>query len=150
MSICSITSASVELAGRGCARRVEVDADEVDELDLVLGGRAQVLGVVADGKDARVELRVERLDAPVMISGKPVKSSIERTSRPAPTSSRAVSAGRDQLDARSASPRANSTMPRLSDTDSSARRTRTSPGANAAASCAPTFAGSPRALTWRA
>src|SRR5688572_11970196 len=63
-----------------------------------------------------------------MISGKPVKSSIARTSRPASASSRAVPPVETSSIPRSASPRAKSTIPRLSDTESSARRTRTSPG----------------------
>src|SRR5215218_2232186 len=63
-----------------------------------------------------------------MISGKPVKSSIGRTSRPSSASSRAVPPVEISSTPRSASPRANSAIPRLSDTDSSARRTRTSPG----------------------
>src|SRR4051812_42896342 len=63
-----------------------------------------------------------------MISGKPVKSSIERTSRPAPSSSRAVPPVDTISTPSSARPRANSTSPRLSDTVKRARRTRTSPG----------------------
>src|SRR3954470_4056508 len=51
-----------------------------------------------------------------------------RTDRPAPWSSRAVPPVETISTPRSASPRANSTSPRLSDTVSSARRTRTSPG----------------------
>src|SRR3712207_3267543 len=47
---------------------------------------------------------------------------------PAPSSSRAVPPVETISTPRSASPRANSTSPRLSDTVSSARRTRTSPG----------------------
>src|SRR5215212_1225489 len=47
---------------------------------------------------------------------------------PAPSSSRAVPPVETISTSRSASPRANSTRPRLSDTVSSARRTRTSPG----------------------
>src|SRR3954470_11939900 len=62
-----------------------------------------------------------------MISGKPVKSSMPRTSSPAPSSSRAVPPVETISTPSSASPRAKSTSPRLSETDSSARRTRTSP-----------------------
>src|SRR3954452_25034848 len=47
---------------------------------------------------------------------------------PAPSSSRAVPPVETISTPRSASPRANSTRPRLSETVSSARRTRTSPG----------------------
>src|SRR5688500_1874109 len=63
-----------------------------------------------------------------MISGKPVKSEIERTSMPASWSSCAVPPVETTSMPRSVRPRANSTMPRLSETDSSARPTRTSPG----------------------
>src|SRR3954471_9689047 len=63
-----------------------------------------------------------------MISGKPVKSSIPRTSSPAPSSSLAVPPVDTISTPSSARPRANSTSPRLSETVSSARRTRTSPG----------------------
>src|SRR5688500_12860355 len=63
-----------------------------------------------------------------MISGKPVKSSIARTSSPASVSSRAVPPVDTSSTPSPASPRAKSATPRLSDTDSSARRTRTSPG----------------------
>ena len=64
-----------------------------------------------------------------MISGKPVKSSIERTSIPASASSRALPPVETISTSSSRSPRASSTSPRLSETDSSARRMRTSPGA---------------------
>ena len=51
--------------GRGdVGERVEVDADEVERLDPVLGERRQVLLVVAAGEDPGVDARVERLDAP--------------------------------------------------------------------------------------
>src|SRR5215213_5918010 len=53
---------------------------------------------------------------------------MERTSSPAPSSSRAVPPVDTISTPRSARPRANSTSPRLSETVSSARRTRTSPG----------------------
>ena len=49
--------------GRGALERVEVHADEVDELDAVLLGGDHVLGVVAQREQAGVELRVQRLDA---------------------------------------------------------------------------------------
>ena len=63
-----------------------------------------------------------------MISGKPVKSEIERTSMPASSSSCAVPPVETISIPSSLRPRANSTMPVLSDTDSSARATCTSPG----------------------
>jgi hypothetical protein len=63
-----------------------------------------------------------------MISGKPVKSVIERTSMPAASQLLRGAAGGDDLDAELAEPAANSTIPVLSDTDSSARATCTSPG----------------------
>jgi hypothetical protein len=45
--------------------RVEVDADQVDRLDAVLAHGGHVLGVVAQGEQAAVDLRVQRLDAAV-------------------------------------------------------------------------------------
>ena len=64
-----------------------------------------------------------------MISGKPVKSSIGRAAIPAPASSRAVPPVETISTPSSSRPRAKSTIPSFSDTDSSALRTRTSPGA---------------------
>ena len=43
---------------------IEVDADEVDRRDVVLGQRVDVLGKVASREDSRVDARMERLDAP--------------------------------------------------------------------------------------
>src|SRR3954453_4568045 len=71
------------------------------------------------------------LTRPSMISGNPVKSSIARTFRPASSSEEAVPPVETSSTPRSASPCANSTIPRLSETDSSARRMRTAPGAAA-------------------
>ena len=75
------------------------------------------------------------LTRPSMISGKPVKSSIARTSRPAPWSSRAVPPVETSSTPSSARPRAKSTTPVLSETDTSARRMRTAPGGTSG-SCA--------------
>src|SRR5437764_166879 len=65
---------------------------------------------------------------PSMISGNPVYSSIGRVPIPASESSRAVPPVETISIPSSASPRAKSTSPRLSDTLRSARRTRTAPG----------------------
>src|SRR3954468_8140858 len=62
-----------------------------------------------------------------MISGKPGKSSMPRTSGPALSGSRAVPPVETISTPSSARPRAKSARPRLSDTVSRARRTRTSP-----------------------
>src|SRR4051812_16958107 len=64
-----------------------------------------------------------------MISGKPVKSSMARTLRPASVSAVAVPPVDTISTPSSLSPRAKSTIPRLSETDSSARWMRTVPGA---------------------
>src|SRR5437763_12337856 len=64
-----------------------------------------------------------------MISGKLVRSLIDRTGIPASSRVPAVPPVETISMPRSANPRANSTIPVLSDTDSSARATRTSPGA---------------------
>ena len=63
-----------------------------------------------------------------MISGKPVKSSMARTSSPAASSADAVPPVEMISTPSSESPCAKSTMPVLSDTESTARRMRTSPG----------------------
>src|SRR3954463_10841977 len=63
-----------------------------------------------------------------MISGKPVKSSIARTCSPASVSSWAVPPVETISMPSSARPRAKSTIPRLSDTERSALRTRTTWG----------------------
>src|SRR4051794_17153989 len=63
-----------------------------------------------------------------MISGKPVNSSIERTSRPPSRSAVAVPPVETSSTPRFARPRAKSTTPVLLETDSSARLMRTSPG----------------------
>src|SRR5690349_22921730 len=68
------------------------------------------------------------LTRPSRISGKPVYSSIARMSIPWSRSSRAVPPVDTISTPRSASPRAKSTSPRLSDTVSRARLTCTSPG----------------------
>ena len=52
-------------ASGGALERIEVDADEVNELDVLLGRGAEMVGVVADREQTGVELRVERLDAAV-------------------------------------------------------------------------------------
>jgi hypothetical protein len=54
------------VAGRDRAlERVEVDAHEVDELDLVFGRLAQMTRVVSDREHAGVQARVQRLDPAV-------------------------------------------------------------------------------------
>ena len=115
-------------ARRRLLERVEVHAHEVDELDRVLLGGDHVRRVVTAGEQAGVELRVQRLDPPVHDLGKPVKSSIARTVRPAAASACAVPPVETSSMSSAARPLANSTMPVLSDTESTARRMRTSPG----------------------
>src|SRR5438128_7057889 len=85
---------------------------------------------------------------PSMISGKPVKSSIARTAIPAPASSRAVPPVEMTSTPSSSSPRAKSTTPRLSLTDSSARRTRTSPGCARSIPAARSVVGPPSESIW--
>src|SRR5436309_403386 len=68
------------------------------------------------------------LTRPSRISGKPVYSSIARMSIPWSRSSRAVPPVETISTPSSASPRAKSTSPRLSETVRSARRTLTEPG----------------------
>ena len=83
----------------GALERVEVHADEVDELDVVLGGLRHVLGVVAQREQPGVEPRVQRLDAAVhdlreageVVDGADVEARIAQRGRGA--------AGRDELHA---------------------------------------------------
>ena len=51
--------------GGGPLKRIQVHAHEIDELDLLLLGGDEVLRVVADGKQAGVELGMKRLDPAV-------------------------------------------------------------------------------------
>ncbi len=55
----------------GRLERIEVDAHEVDLLDVVLGQRRDVLGIGAHGQQARVQARMQRLDAAVHHLRKP-------------------------------------------------------------------------------
>ena len=52
-------------ARRGALEGIEVDDHQVDVLDLVLAGRAHVVGVVARGEQSGVQLGMQRLDAAV-------------------------------------------------------------------------------------
>jgi hypothetical protein len=60
------------ILGDGLLERVQVDHQQVDRRDAVLGQRCHVLGQVAAGQDAAVHLRVQRLHAAVEHLGKPV------------------------------------------------------------------------------
>src|SRR5439155_16438384 len=86
-----------------------------------------------------------------MISGKPVNWSIVRTCSPASTSSWAVPPVEMISTPSSARPRAKSTMPRLSETESSALRTRTSWGCvvSAAPAMCPSIVKAPAGKTRR-
>ena len=130
MSMFSMTSSSEESRRDGHAlERVEVHAHEVDRLDLVLVERVDVLLARAHRQQAGVDARVERLDAAVedLREARVVLDRPHLDARSA--SSRAVPPVETISTPSSASPRAKSTSPRLSDTLSSARRTRTSPAA---------------------
>ena len=56
-----------------CRRRerVQVDADQVDRLDSLLGEHLEVLGQVTPGQDACMDCRMERLDASAEQLGRP-------------------------------------------------------------------------------
>ena len=130
MSMFSITSASVDAAaGGGLLERVEVHAHEVDELDLVLLGGDHVRRVVAAGEQAGVELRVQRLDAPVH-DLREAREVVDRADLEPGRLERPARCRRWRRARRRArrGPCAKSTMPVLSDTESSARRIATSPG----------------------
>jgi hypothetical protein len=103
------------------AEPVEVDAQHVDRIDAVLRHRRTMTGVVALAEQAAVDLRVQRLQAPVHQFGEAGvvgdlgdrQARVEQGARVPPVDSSEKPA--------SSSPRANSTMPCLSVTDSSAR-----------------------------
>ena len=69
-------------AGRDLLERVQVDADEVEGLDAVVGERGGVVLAVAAREDARVDARVERLHAAAEHLRRP-----RSATRPASTSS---------------------------------------------------------------
>ena len=118
MSMFSITSASS--TPRRCdtaLERVEVHADQVDRLDLVLVERVHVLGFGAHRQQPRVDARVERLHAPVedlREAGVVLDRRASRCRRPRARA--AVPPVETISTPSSASPRAKSTSPRLSDT----------------------------------
>ena len=56
--------------GRRLDKRIEIDDDEVHHADAVLNGKRQVFGMMPAGENAAVNLRVQRLDAPVHHLGK--------------------------------------------------------------------------------
>ena len=95
--------------------RIEVDADEVERLDLVLGERLRCPRQVAPGEDARVDARVQRLDAAAEHLGR-LASPPRRVVTSRPCSSRNAAVPPDETSSKpsSASPRANSSMPVLS------------------------------------
>ena len=83
---------------RRALERIEVHAHEVDRLDVVLLERLRVLGVLADGEQAGVELRVQRLDAAVHDLGE-AGVVRDRADRDAGLLERGRgAAGRDELD----------------------------------------------------
>ena len=130
MSMFSITSCSVTpRRRRGGLERIEVHAHEIDELDLVLGGRGHVLLVVAQREQPGVELRVQRLDAAAH-DLREAREVLDRADLEPRLAQRGRRCRRSRPARRRAParPRANSTIPVLSETESSARRTRTSPG----------------------
>ena len=62
----SISSSSVAPALRGDVfEAVEIDDHHVDGGDAVLGERAHVVGLFADGENSRRDVRVDGLDAAV-------------------------------------------------------------------------------------
>ena len=92
------------MLGRAAARggpleRVEVHAHEVDELDVLLLGGDHVVGVVAQREQARVELRVQRLDPAAHDLGE-AGEVLDRADLEARLGQLACgAAGRDELDA---------------------------------------------------
>ena len=116
-------------AGPGDRRleRIEVHDDEVDRLDALGLERGEVVGDVAAGEDAAVELGVERLDPAAEDLGLAGVVGDLGHLEPGLGQRRARAAAGQQVDAASARTRASSINPRLSETLSKARRTGTTP-----------------------
>ena len=70
MSIFSMISSRSAPLITVCGERVEIDHDQVDRRDAVLGHRRGMLGIVAHAEQAAMDLGVERLDPPVHHFGK--------------------------------------------------------------------------------
>ena len=100
MSMFSTISASSTSRPRGGRlERIEVHADEVDLLDVVLGERGDVLGVAAHGEQPGVQARVQRLHAPVH-DLREAREVLDRADLEARVGERlGGAAGRDELDA---------------------------------------------------
>ena len=77
-------------SGTRLGEGIEVDDDEVDRADAVLHHRRGMGRIVADGEQPAMDLGWSVLTRPSIISGKPVKSEMSRTSRPASRKARAV------------------------------------------------------------
>jgi hypothetical protein len=89
------------LSAFGCDRSegIEVDADEVDRLDLVLCERVDVLGQVAPREDPGVDARVQRLDAAAEHLGRLRHVLDGRDCQPLLLEKRGRATGRDELPA---------------------------------------------------
>jgi hypothetical protein len=79
--------------------RIEVDADEIDELDAVLRRLAHVLGVVAHREQPGVELGMQRLDPAVHDLREPGEVLDPADLEPRRLELARGAAGRDHLDA---------------------------------------------------
>ena len=100
MSIISTASCSPTARRRGdVLERIEVDADEVERLDLLLVERGAVVGAVAAGEDRGVDARVQRLRrGPPSSSGTSVSVLDGVTASPTFCRKRGRAAARDELD----------------------------------------------------
>ena len=125
MSIFSmIVSRSAPLIDR-IEERVEVDHDEVDRRDVMLFHRRGMLGIVAHAEQPAMDLRVERLHAPIhhLRKSGEVRDVAHLGAELAQL--RGGAAGRDDLELVPASPAASASSPALSESEISARRTGT-------------------------
>ncbi len=106
--------------------RVQVHAHEVDHLDVVLVGRLHMGRLVTHRQQSGVKLWMKRLDAAVHDLRKAGQVRDLAYLQPGRGQLTRRPPGRDELDPELPSPRANSTSPVLSETDSRARATLTS------------------------
>ena len=87
------------LARDAVLERIEVDADDVEGLELVLRERRSVLGQVAPGEDGRMDAGVKRLDPAAEHLGEPGHVLDARDGEPLVLEEPRRAAARDQLEA---------------------------------------------------
>jgi hypothetical protein len=122
MSMVSTSSSKPAFAPQRLLERIEVDGHQIDVADAVLGLRFGVAGMPAPRQDAAVDARMQRLHATAHDLRELGDGGHVGDRSPASASALAVPPVERISTPSSASLRANSTRPVLSDTESRARR----------------------------